>query len=150
MFANDRKYDDRGNLLQGEIQQLLVQIDHSHFCPSDDSRNLLEEEKDFVENPEKSEKCSNLESDRSYDTTGVRQQRALRLPPLSIPALRVSLHPGGVESYTGREPHHQVSPPLFSHFKHQEEIASPLDRDILEKTRILHDKNKFSVTRSSD
>ena len=118
MFANDRKYDDRGNLLQSEIQQLLVQIDHSHFCPSDDSRNLLEEEKNFVENPEDSEECSHLESDRGHNTTGVRQQRALRLPPLSIPALRVSLHPGGVESRPGGEHHHQTSPPHSSHSQH--------------------------------
>ena len=94
--------------------------------------------------------CSYLESNRGFNIPGVHQQPALRLPPHILPALRVSLHPGGVESYTGREPHHQVSPPLFSHFKHQEEIASPLDREILEETRILHDKNKFSVTLSSD
>ena len=94
--------------------------------------------------------CSHLESNCGFNIPGVHQQPALRLPPHILPALRVSLHPGGVESYTGREPHHQVSPPLFSHFKHQEEIASPLDRDILEETRILHDKNKFSVTLSSD
>ena len=115
MFADDWKYDDQGNILQVEIQQLLVQIDHSHFCSSDDSGNLLEEEKDFVENPEKSEKCSNLESDRSYNTTGVRQQCTLRLPLSTLPALRVSFHSGGVESRPGGEHHHQVSPPHSSH-----------------------------------
>ena len=77
MFADDWKYNDKGNLLQGEIQQPLVQIDHSHFCSPDHSGNLLEEEENFVQNSEISEERSNLEADSGADNPVVRQQHAL-------------------------------------------------------------------------
>ena len=77
MFSDDRKYNVEGNLLQVEIQQLLVQIDHSHFRSTDDSGNLLEEEESFVENPEMSEKCSDSEADGGRDLPGLLQQPGL-------------------------------------------------------------------------
>ena len=77
MFPDVGKYNEQGNLRQSEVQQLLAKIDHRRFCSLDDSGNLLEEEENFVQNPEISEERSNLEADSGADIPVVRQQHAL-------------------------------------------------------------------------
>ena len=73
MFADVRKYDEQGNLRQGQVQQLLAQIDHRIVCSSDHSGNLLEEEENFVPNPEISVERSNLEADRDINNINIPQ-----------------------------------------------------------------------------
>ena len=73
MFADDRKYDEQGQILQVEIQQLMVQIDHRHFCSTADSGNLLEEEENFVPITEISMERSNLEADRDINNINIPQ-----------------------------------------------------------------------------
>ena len=77
MFADDRKYDEPGEILQVEIQQLVDQISHSYFRSPDNSGNSLEEEETLVENPEISEKCSDSEADGGRFIPGLLQQPGL-------------------------------------------------------------------------
>ena len=118
MFSDDWKYDEQGNLLQVEIQQLMVQIDHRHFCSTADSGNLLEEEENFVENTEISEKCPHFEADCGRNISGLHQQPAHRLHPGHLPAHGVPLHHGGAESHPAGEHPHQTSPASPSHSQH--------------------------------